>query len=63
MQASNYTLHTSLIKMQTNGEVLWKQDYYCGNDCRTLPYNLISTHDGGFFIGCNEYYHVGTQQQ
>ena len=54
LQDTDFTIYSALIETNTLGNIHWRQNYFCGNDCELKPYHIQKATDNGYFFTCKE---------
>ena len=54
LQDTNFTIYSALIETDTLGNIQWRQNYFCGNNCELKPYHIMKAADNGYFFTCKE---------
>jgi len=47
-------MYSSLIEVDSLGEINWRRNFFCWDDCWISPYQILLSSDGGYFFVCHE---------
>ena len=54
LQNTDFQVYSSLMQSDSLGNIAWRKNYFCGNDCELYPNHILQASDGGYFFTCAE---------
>ena len=62
LQDTDFQVYPSLMQSDSLGNILWRSDFFCGNNCDLYPFHIMQAADGGCFFTCAELHNWGGSQ-
>jgi len=54
LQNTDFQVYSSLMESDSLGNIAWRKNYFCGNDCELFPVHILQAADKGYFFTCSE---------